>query len=186
MSARRTSARCRARAPSAPPMATRRRSTSSHSNGDERSWNQSEWSRSSRIIPRRTLLSGHEPRLQPVADRGAAARARRPARASRSHAPSEPARRRRLADGHRARIPRDAARVLEGLVRLARAGGALQRVRTDGDRRRRPAHSLPARALAGTRRVAPPHLPRLARFGHGVPRRAGAALESTRARRRSR
>ena len=102
------------------------------------------------------------------------------------HAPSEPARRRRLADGHRARVPRDAARVLEGLVRLARAGGALQRVRTDGDRSRRPAHPLPARALAGTRRVAAAHLARLARFGHGVPRRARPALESARARRRSR
>ena len=74
--------------------------------------------------------------------------------APRAHAPSESARRRQLADGHRARIPRDTARLLEGHVRLARARGTLQRVRTDYDGSRRPAHPLPPRALAGTQRAA--------------------------------
>ena len=135
----------------------------------------------------RTLLSGHDPRLQPIADR----RCRNPCSTTCASV------------SRRTRLPNQLAGVdwemgtelgyLETLLAYWKDSfdwraqearfNAFEPTVTEVDGQR--IHFLHA-ALTGTRRAAAAHLARLARFGHGVPRRARPALEPARARRRSR
>ena len=78
-------------------------------------------------------------------------------------------------------LARAARRVLARRVRLARAGGAAQRVRAVHDHDRRPADPLPARPIAGAGRAAADRHPRLPGLGGRVHPHHRAAERSARA-----